>query len=68
MRRSTFTLTPKVEAMLKKIACAEGITKNEVVRRAIALYDVLYDERQENREILVRDRATKKIKKEIIFT
>lgn len=53
--RLTVNIHPKTAAEIRNNAAHEGISQTEVIRRAVALYDLVQAELAEGRVVQVRD-------------
>lgn len=51
--KSTFSFDAAAEQKLRELAESKGVTKSEVLRRAIALYDYLESQRNEKSHIKI---------------
>lgn len=69
MKKTTsFSFPPKVIKMLEKLARDEGVSKSEVLRRAIALYDIVQEEKNNDGRVMIQNHSTGEIIKELILS
>jgi len=67
--RYNITLPGKFEGILDSLSDQENISKAEVIRKALVLYDYLFREAiQKNNKIVIRDTTSAKEEKEIVLT
>lgn len=68
MRRLTVDFPDEVNLVLEKLAKAEHTTKREIIRRALALYDYLHEQkvRRGERKLSITDKNDEIIK-DILF-
>lgn len=66
MTRYSFELTKEFDQMLQKLADDKGITKAELIRRALATYSFLYEEEKEGNKIAITDKKDE-LKKQLIM-
>jgi predicted transcriptional regulator len=59
--KTTFSFDETVSKRLETIADHEKITKTEVLRRAITLYDFLEEKRGDNKSLTIIDKDGKEI-------
>jgi len=52
----TIRLPPKASQELKQMADEEGVTVNELIRRAINFYDVKMEAKRKDKKILLEDK------------
>ena len=65
--RYNITLPSKFEVILDSISDHENISKAEVIRKALVLYDYLFREAiQQNNRIVIQNRTDEK-EKEVVF-
>lgn len=56
MPRMTIEFNDKIEEILKSISNDEQTTKADVIRRALALYDVVHKEVEKGRKVIIKDK------------
>lgn len=67
VKKTTISFSPKLDRILKELSEAEGTTKTEIVRKAIAFYNYLYKETHEKNQKLIISSSTGDEAKEILF-
>jgi hypothetical protein len=65
--RITVALIPDAGADLQKLTDRTGLSKTDLVNRAITLYEFIDAQKRENRDLLVRDRKTGDTQTILIF-
>ena len=55
MKHVTIRLPPKASKSLKEMAEEEGVTMNELIRRAINFYDVKIQAKKQDKKIVLED-------------
>ena len=53
--RLSLSVSPELNALLEQLAAAGHCTKSEVLRKAIALYDVAFEAKSQKRRIGILD-------------
>ena len=53
--RLSLSVSPQLNAKLEQLAVSGHTTKSEVLRKAIALFDVVYEAKLENKRIGILD-------------
>jgi predicted transcriptional regulator len=53
--RLSLSVSPELNALLEQLAAAGRCTKSEVLRKAIALYDVAYEAKSQKHRIGILD-------------
>jgi len=61
IERITVALIPKAAAELQELQNRTGLSKTDIVNRAITLYEFIDEELHASRDVLVRDRKTGEI-------
>ena len=59
IERITVALVPKAAADLQHLLEATGLSKTDLVNRAVSLYDFINTQLREGRDLLIRDSETK---------
>lgn len=54
--RLSLTLSPELNARLEQLATSSHATKTEILRKAIALYDVVAEAKAENKRLGILDK------------
>lgn len=57
-KRTTVTMSPKLEEMIDVLAKEESTSKTEIIRRAIAFYNYVYRETHEKKNKIVVTSST----------
>jgi predicted transcriptional regulator len=64
--RLNVLVSPELNERLERMAAAEHSTKTEILKKALALFDVAHQAKAEDKAIGVFDKATKQIQTEIV--
>jgi predicted DNA-binding protein len=67
MKRTTFAYSDKIDQALNELSTKEGVTKADILRRAIALYKRLYELSVENDGKILATNSTGEKAVEIYF-
>ena len=57
-QRTTITMSPKLEKIIVELAEKEHTTKSDIIRKALALYNYLYTQVEENQTQVVVSGST----------
>jgi predicted transcriptional regulator len=63
--RINMLLSPELNSRLERLASSEHTTKSEILRKAIALFDVVYEAKSEKRRFGILD-SNKQLVTEIV--
>jgi hypothetical protein len=67
MAKMTVEFNGKMNDILDGLAKEKGMSKADVLRRAVALYRYLEDEQKGNRRVSITEKGTEKVVKEIVL-
>ncbi len=65
-KRLTVQIGPQLEEILEKMAREEGVTKAQIIRRAIAVLKFLDDERSLGHKVTISNKDDKIIKELVV--
>jgi predicted transcriptional regulator len=60
-KRTTFAFDPTTSERLSRLASKKGISNTELVRRAVALYEIVERERAPDADVAFLDKEGKKV-------
>lgn len=66
MSKLTLQVTPELDAILEKLSRERGISKSQIMRRAIVLMNYLDEGASNNKDILLRDASSGEVEKLVL--
>lgn len=68
MAKLTLQLTPEMDAILDKLAKERGLSKSQVLRRALVLMNYLDDSAASDKQILLKDATSGEVERLVLET
>jgi len=68
MSKLTLQVTPEMDAIIEKLSQERGISKSQIMRRAIVLMNYLDEGAASNKEILLRDSTSGEVERLVLET